>query len=102
MICSPCVIVEIKGIESEGSPITSSSLKQLIIFPLVLAAAYTFTAYLLTDFFSQDTVGFSSFETSVLLLMIFLAFYLGFFLIVFLITQFTEKRGKHEKMPALK
>lgn len=81
---------------------TSSSLKQLIIFPLVLAAACTFTAYLFTDFFSQETVGFSSFETSVLLLMIFLAFYLGFFLIVFLITQFTKKRDKHEKMPVPK
>lgn len=81
---------------------TSSSLKQLIIFPLVLAATCTFTAYLVTDFFSQDTIGFSSFETSVLLLMTFLAFYLVSFLVFFSITQFIRKCRKHEKMPAPK
>lgn len=67
--------MEIKGIEREVFSLKSESLKQLVIVPVVAATALTLGAYQLTNFFTTNTLGFTSFEKTVLLVMMFLSLY---------------------------
>ncbi|PJK16996.1 hypothetical protein CQS04_07525 [Chryseomicrobium excrementi] len=75
-------IVVIKGIESEVFSLKSEALKQLLIVPIV-AAALTLGAYQFTDFFTSDTLGFTSFEKTMFLVMMFLSLYGVSFLSLF-------------------
>ncbi|OZS78430.1 hypothetical protein CF394_06635 [Tetzosporium hominis] len=76
-------IVVIKGIESEVFSLKSEALKQLLIVPIVAAAALTLGAYQFTDFFTSDTLGFTSFEKTMFLVMMFLSLYGVSFLSLF-------------------